>query len=57
MGSQKHTSILKDADEAGSLQWDWNAPLVTQVPLANTIFKHTRIDPTVGTAVQVAMGT
>ena len=39
MGSQKHTSILKHADEAGSLQWDWKVPLAAQVPVANRIVK------------------
>ncbi|DBA67073.1 TPA: hypothetical protein ACH3X2_001401 [Trebouxia sp. C0005] len=39
MGSQKHTSSLKRADEDACLTWDLKLPLVAQVPIKNRIVR------------------
>ena len=39
MGSQKHTSNLKHADDDGSLAFDLKCPFVAQVPVKNRIVK------------------
>ena len=39
MGSQKHTSILKHADEDGSLAYALKCQLLAQVPRKNRIVK------------------
>ena len=39
MGSQKHTSPLKHADDDGALTWDLKCPLVAQTPVRNRIVK------------------